>query len=183
MQFYWKSVRFGIVTLAFMALCLSFSIVPAAVHAQSSTDASTDASTGVSAGASLSDTIRAAILKDPRSANLSQSQIDAMVSALSSQAQTQGVTPQEIAYHPGAFVGIPSTSDSSIDCTDVSSWLCPLGVALGFDTSDKEVPIGLWITSGILIVVIWEVRKNPHLNGTFSRAADSKGTTGTGPLG
>jgi hypothetical protein len=112
----------------------------------------------------LQATIRAAILKDPRSASMSQAQIDAMVSALASQAQSQGVTAQDIAYNPGTPVPTITASYPPEGCTDISSSLCTLGQALGFDTPDKEVPIGLWITSGLLIGIIWLMRRNPHLS-------------------
>jgi hypothetical protein len=157
-----------------LAILMALSVVlPSPSHAQTQ---STDS-------AALQATIRAEILKDPRSSSLTSAQIDALVAALSSQAQKQGVTAQAIAYRPGAFVP-PTNSNSAFGyepgtCTDISSPLCALGQALGFDNPDKEVPIGLWITSVLLIAVIWLMRRNPHLNAS----APVQKPPSSGPLG
>jgi hypothetical protein len=159
--------------VAFLAplLIAAFLIIPLALPHSAYAQASSTLS--------LSDTIRAAILKDPRSADLSSAQLDALVSALSNQAQAQGMTPQAIAYHPGAFVGTPSTAASYGSCNEISAWLCPLGIALGYGTPDKEVPIGLWITSGLLIVIIWQLRKHEAI----AAASRSVPPVSSGPLG
>lgn len=141
------STRVTIVAIV-AAACL---LLPLLIHAQTTS------------ASDLSTTVRAALLKDPRAAALPPSELDAMVNALTAKAQAQGMTAQDIAYRPGTIV--PSVPVSSGTCTDISSPLCALGQALGFDSPDKRVPIGLWITSVLLIVVIWHMRKNPHLTG------------------
>jgi preprotein translocase subunit SecF len=114
----------------------------------------------------LSATIRAAILHDPRSASLSPAQIGAMVSALSSKAQTQGITAQDIAYRPGtAGIAVQTTnaSNAASPCS-LSSW-CAVGDFLGSGLARNAVYAAFWILSIILIIVVWHMRKNPHLAG------------------
>ena len=155
MQNSYRSTRL-VLAVAAVLLCLVF-ISPLTTHAQAATST-----------ADLSATIRSAILKDPRAQGLTPTQLEAMVEILTSQAQSQGMTAQDIAYrpgHPDTLGPTPSSSLPSGSCIDISSPLCPLGQALGFDTPDKRVPIGLWITSALLVAVIWHMRKNPHLNG------------------
>jgi hypothetical protein len=167
---YLQSFRFElvVVTLTIALFAPIFLIaMPQRAHAQASTTVS------------LSDTIRAAILRDPRSVNLTQVQLSAMVDLLSNRAQAQGVTAQTIAYQPGAFVGTSTTTSAPAACSDVSSWLCPLGMVLGFDTPNKEVPIGLWLTSGILIITIWQLRKHQIISLAPPRTQPST----SGPLG
>ena len=105
--------------------------------------------------------IRAAILKDPRAAGLQSQEIDAMVEALTVRAQTQGVTPQDLTYVPGTVSPdwVPPESSTKAGCADTSSPLCALGYAMGFGNPDKRIPIGLWLTSGVLIFVIWRMQK------------------------
>lgn len=121
-------------------------------------------STPTSGSADLSETIRAALLKDPRAASMPPAQLNAMVSLLAEQAQSQGMTAQDIAYRPnmsGYYLGPVAPPASG--CTDISSPLCPLGQALGFDTPNKSVAVGLWATSGLLMATIWFMRRNPHI--------------------
>lgn len=142
------SFRYQIAVL----MSLLFLITPFLIHAQT-----TDQS-------ELRAVIRAAILKDSRSASLPPAQIETMVDALTARAQTQGVTPAAIAFRAGSVddtVVLPShtTTQQTVVCADISSPLCALGYAVGFNNPDKSVPIGLWITSGILTIVIWRMQK------------------------
>jgi hypothetical protein len=143
------SLRLQVVSIFVLAL-LAFA--PLLIHAQ--TSVSTDISTS----------IRAEILKDPHASILTPAQIDTMVAALTSQAQARGVTPQDFTYHPGvpdpSAIPVPPTDP----CADVSSALCNLGKVYGINSDDIGISLGLWLTSGLLALVIWKVRKNPHLN-------------------
>ena len=139
-----------IIGIALVTMCI---LLPLSLHAQASS------------ASDLSAAIRAAVLKDPRAASLPPSELNAIVDALTVKAQSQGLTAQAIAYVPGSKnVVTPAAPGSSGTCTDISSPLCTLGQALGFDNPDKRVPIGLWLTSALLIAIIWHMRKNPHLN-------------------
>ncbi len=162
-----RRIRFIGIAAALLSLLL-----PLSLYAQTST--STELSTA----------IRAALLKDPRASSLTSVQLDAMIEALSAQAKSQGVTAQDIAYRPGTLVPLTPVSyaGSSGACTDISAAFCTLGQALGFDNPNKEVPIGLWITSGLLIFIIWHMRRNPHLAHLTGVSTPQKPPSG-GPLG
>src|SRR3989344_6096780 len=74
----------------------------------------------------LEDTIRAAILSDPRTAAMSEAEIDAMVAALAQEAATQGVTSQDIAWRPQEE-GAPTSGETQCGI------MCALTNAFGFD--------------------------------------------------
>ena len=81
----------------------------------------------------LSATVRAAILKDPRAQSMSSTQIDAMVSALTIQAQAKGLTAQTLAYTPDALVSPQDTSanTNTTDSTSSNIYLIIIGALLG----------------------------------------------------
>lgn len=96
----------------------------------------------------LEATVRAAILSDPRTAQMSEAEIDAMVAALAAEAETQGVTSEDIIWRPqeqaaDAGEGAPSCN-----------FLCALSQAFGFDGSDLTIPIALAVASGVLLFLI-----------------------------
>gem|GEM_PF-5559869 len=140
-----------IVSFLVLAVLILFAFIPAIIHAQTTPPVD------------ISTSIRAAILKDPHASTLTAAQIDAMVSALSAQAEARGVTPQDFTYHPGVPdpTAIPVQTDP---CANVSAPLCNLGKVFGINSDDLSISFGLWLTSGLLAYVIWKVRKNPHLN-------------------
>ena len=78
----------------------------------------------------LSATVRAAILKDPRAQSMSSAQIDAMVSALTTQAQAKGLTAQTVAYTPDALVA-PQNTSANPDSTSSNVYLIITGAFLG----------------------------------------------------
>jgi hypothetical protein len=135
--------------ILFVALLL---LTPLFIHAQINPSADS---------AQLRATIRSAILQDPRSASIPSAQLDVMVDALVTRAQGQGITSQSLAYVPGAIPRQPLASNDALPCDGISPALCPLAYAMGYNNPDKSVPIGLWITSGILIWVISRMRKHP----------------------
>ena len=81
----------------------------------------------------LSATVRAAILKDPRAQSMSSAQIDAMVSALTTQAQAKGLTAQTVAYTPDALVATQDTSAdaNTTDSTSSNIYLIITGALIG----------------------------------------------------
>lgn len=98
-------------------------------------------------GAELQATIRAAILSDPRTAAMSEAEIDAMVVALSQEAAAQGVTSQDITWRPQEEAGAGNQASSC-------GMLCMLTNAFGFDGSDVTIPIGLGVSSALLLFLI-----------------------------
>ena len=137
--------------IASIAIAASL-IMPFFIHAQTALPSALDA------------TIRAAIMQDPRSASLTLAQINAMVTALSTKAQTQGLTAQKIAYRPdGLYYRAGLCTEHSnrhrpmhLDHSDV-------GYTIGSGLVRNAVYAAFWILSLFLIVIVWHMRKNPHL--------------------
>jgi hypothetical protein len=147
-----KKVRLiiGVVIAAFL-------IMPLLIHAQTTSQSALDA------------TIRAAIMQDPRSASLTSTQIDAMVTALSAKAQTQGLTAQNIAYRPGTAgivvpAGVTANTPMVSDPCALSP-ACAVGNFLGSGLANNATYVALWILSLLLMFIVWHMRKNPHLFG------------------
>ncbi len=83
---------------AFTALFVAAVIVPVLAHAQE-----TDLKTA----------IRAAISADARSAHLTSAQLDALATALTTQAQSNGVTAQDIEWKPTSALSPAPVSNGS----------------------------------------------------------------------
>ena len=129
-------------------------LLPVLIHAQTTSSSALDA------------TIRAAIMQDPRSASLSAAQINAMVSALSAQAQTKGLTAQNIAYRPGTpGISVPGATTNTPTVSDPCSLSssCAVGKFLGSGIGRNVTYAAFWILSLLLIAIVWHMRKNPHL--------------------
>ena len=94
----------------------------------------------------LQATIRAAILSDPRTATMSEAEVDAMVAALAQEASAQGMTSQDILWQPQEEGAAGQTVSCGI--------LCMLTNAFGFDGSDVTIPIALGICAALLLFVI-----------------------------
>lgn len=105
----------------------------------------------------LESAIRAEILKDPRAADIPQAQIDAMVSALAQTAAAQGVSEADITWKPatreGAAIGGPC------------GFLCTVNSIFGFGGNDYTIPIGLGVTSALLILFISMMLHRHHVHG------------------
>ncbi len=65
--------------------------------------------------------IRGALLQDPRAQSLPPDQLNAVVSALTIQAQKQGLTAGEIAYRPGSAYQAPT--DGYVAPSDYSAYI------------------------------------------------------------
>jgi hypothetical protein len=107
---------------------------------------------------SLSSTIRAAIQADPRSQGMTEAEIDAMVQALSHQAQSVGMTSEDIVWRPteeGAVGG-----DAPL-CDGV---LCGLNYAFGLDGSNYTIPIWLGACALMLMFIIAGILEYRHLH-------------------
>ncbi len=145
--------------LVALAALVSISLfIPFLIHAQTTSPNT------------LAATIRAAIMKDPRSANLSPAQVDTIVNALSVKAQTQGLTAQNIAYRAGTVgISVPATVSNTpvtVDPCALSSW-CTAGKAIGSGLVRNAIIAAFWILAFLLIIIVWHMRKHPHLNGSL----------------
>ena len=118
-----------------------FSVLPMFAHAQT-----TD----------LNATIRAALYADPRTAAMSQEQIDAMVAALSQRAQQQGITPADITWRP-----IPPSGFAAVQtCNGFPLYLCTINDAFGFEGPDYFIPI--WLAAAALLFLLINALLNHH---------------------
>lgn len=108
--------------------------------------------------AGLSEAIRAEILKDPRSASIPQAQVDLMVASLAQAAAQQGVSETDITWKPVAE-GIESVTPRTC------SFFCQIDEIFGFGGSDYTIPLGLGITSALLILFISLMLHRHHKHG------------------
>ncbi len=110
---------------------------------------------------SLEATIRAAVLSDPRSQDMTPAEIDAMVAALSRQAQSVGMTSDDIIWRPAPTDGEATGTATTQAC---DGFLCSLNHAFGFDGSDYTIPIWLGACALMLIFLIGGVMEYHHLH-------------------
>ena len=103
-------------------------------------------------------TIRAAILSDPRTAEMSEAEIDAMVGALAEEASVQGVGSSDIMWRPIEY-GVPVSADR---CGSLPEFFCTVNEAFGFDGSDFTIPIGLGVSAAFLLFVIGSLLLHRH---------------------
>lgn len=106
----------------------------------------------------LSQAIRAEIMKDPRSANISKVQMDSMVASLAQTAQAQGVSEADITWRP-------ATADGSVQEQGTCDFLCQINNIFGFGGDDYTIPLGLGITSALLILFISLMLHRHHKHG------------------
>ena len=120
-----------------VALCFAcFVLVPALSFAQES---------------DLAATIRAALLSDSETANLSQAELDAMVAALAAEAEAEGVTSEDIAWRPMEVTPAPEYVDT---CGNLPGFLCALNESLGFAGGNALIPLWLFISSLALLLLL-----------------------------
>ena len=106
--------------------------------------------------AELEATIRGALLSDPRTAGLSEAQVDAMVSLLAQEAQNQGVTSQDIQWRPQQYEDTGASMGEDY-CGATPAFLCAFSLAFGFAGTDPTIPFTLGLASMGLIWVLAEM--------------------------
>ncbi len=129
---------------ALVAVAVLFVILPFVVSAQGAGGEESD----------LRATIRAALLTDPRSASLSSAEVEEMVSALTGEAERQGVTSSDIAWRPQSPEESGSGAWDSSACGNPSGFLCALSTAFGFTGPDATIAVALGVLAAILLFVI-----------------------------
>ncbi len=115
--------------------------------------------------AGLSEAIRAEIMKDPRSASIPSAQVDAMVASLAQAASQQGVTASDITWQPAEA----TTGSSSGEC----GFLCSINAIFGFGGNDYTIPVGLGVTSALLILFISAMLHRHHKHGIVPPTIES----------
>lgn len=126
-----------------LALVLSAGFLPSLAFAQ----------------ADLQATIRAALAGDPRTAGMTQVQIDSMVAALTQEAQQQGMTPQDVTWRP--VVDSPTAQELDA-CGSMPAFFCLLNTSFGLAGPDYVIPFLLGLTSLILIFIIAMLLERHH---------------------
>lgn len=106
----------------------------------------------------LSSTIRAAIQADSRSQGMTEAEIDAMVQALTHQAQSVGMTSEDIVWRP---TGEAAVGGDVPLCDGV---LCGLNYAFGLDGSNYTIPIWLGACALMLMFIIAGILEYRHLH-------------------
>ncbi len=101
----------------------------------------------------LQTSVRAALLRDPRTASLTASQVDAMVQLIAGEATERGITARDIEWRPRQEPSFVAT-DGGTSCGNIPRVLCMLNTAFGFSGSDPTIAVGLGVTSGVLVLVI-----------------------------
>jgi len=102
----------------------------------------------------LTATVRGAILSDPRSETMSQTEVDAMVNALVEEARVKGVTAEDIVWWPEEE-GLPGSAIEETDtCGRLPVFLCALNEAFGFSSDDLTMPLALFASSMVLLLVL-----------------------------
>ena len=95
-------------------------------------------------------TIRAAITSDPRSALMTEDEIEMMVALLANEAERQGVTSSDITWRPDES----SDNAATRGVCGMPDWMCRLTGSFGFDGSDFVIPIGLGVSAAFLLFVL-----------------------------
>lgn len=140
-----------VATLASLAVFFSFSI---SAFAQS--------------GAELEATIREAILSDPRSAEMTEADIDAMVAGLAEEAAAQNLSVSDITWRPQVGEPISDAASQSEEACPYATLLCALNDAFGFSEFPFLIPLLLAITSAILLFVIGSILLHHHGHHPFA---------------
>ncbi|QQG38149.1 MAG: hypothetical protein HYS26_01170 [Candidatus Kaiserbacteria bacterium] len=133
MHAYLKLRTAFIVTLALITL----SALPLFAHAQSDEE--------------LRSTIRAAIVADPRSASMSEAEIDVMVEALATQAKATGVTARDVESAARASQNTQRRSPYASECT---SFICKVNEAFGITGNASVIAVAMGVTAAVLLFVI-----------------------------
>lgn len=106
----------------------------------------------------VSAVIRSSLLQDPRTANLSQPELDAMVAILVAESEQKGLTAEQIQWRPGSDVS-NSASELYVEDDTCASWppLCTFNAAFGFDDPNSLVPAIFGVTSIGMVWILAEV--------------------------
>ncbi|OGG49442.1 hypothetical protein A2763_03905 [Candidatus Kaiserbacteria bacterium RIFCSPHIGHO2_01_FULL_54_36] len=116
--------------------------------------------------AELSATIRAELMSDPRTAGLSEAQIEGLVNLLTQEAQKQGVTSRDIQWRPQQYGN--AEDDVPMDyCGATPALLCAFSTAFGLAGTDPTIPFTLGAASMGLIWILAEMihrRRHPYIS-------------------
>ena len=101
----------------------------------------------------LSATIRATLLSDPRSQDLSQEELNGLVEALVIEAEEEGITAEDIMWRPEEPDPEPIVEEPDA-CGRLPKLLCNLNEAFGFSSGNLVIPVLLLVSSTALLFVL-----------------------------
>lgn len=106
----------------------------------------------------LREAIQASVMSDPRVSEIPPEQLKILIDALVAEAKAQNMTAADILWQPQR-AAVASAVDSPPPMCEEGwrGYLCELDHIFGFQGGNYEIPIILIVTSGLLIVVIWEI--------------------------
>jgi hypothetical protein len=107
--------------------------------------------------------IRAEVMKDPRTAQMSPAEIDGLVDMLANGAQKQGVTAKDIAWQPRETQTAAAPSGGGSSCLGMPQFFCTVERSFGLDGSNPYIPVGLLATSGLLVFLLYELKHHHKL--------------------
>ena len=107
----------------------------------------------------LRETIRAEIMKDPRSASIPAAQVEQMIDALTEEAQSKGITSEDILWAPLPTNTAASQNNTAAEaCTSFS---CRIAGAFGGKDSIYTIPI-LLLSLVALVYIARFFHRRPH---------------------
>jgi hypothetical protein len=106
----------------------------------------------------LRGTIRAQLLSDPRTANLSEAELNAMVELLASEAEAQDISSADITWRPQVEEPVAEAPVVAYDyCGATPHFLCAFNIAFGFAGTDPTMPFVLGAAAMGLVWVLAEI--------------------------
>ncbi len=120
----------------------------------------------------LRNAIQASILSDPRSQSIPPAQMQALVDALTQQAQAQHMSASDILWQPktAEAATLGSGPGATVCPSGWQGYACAFNQVFGFEGNNYEIPIFLLVTSLLLIAVLWEVHQH-HKKALAAKAA------------
>jgi hypothetical protein len=97
--------------------------------------------------------IRAELLKDPQTAQLSEADLNALVDALAQKAQSDGVTSADLSWQPQSTERVTPIAAGEL-CSGLSCFSARLGVS----PLMTQIAIGILVAGGILWFTTYEFR-------------------------
>lgn len=106
----------------------------------------------------LRDTIRGALLSDPRTFDMPPQQVEAMVDMLLRAAEERGITPEDITWRPQQESSFMQTSECG------EGFICGMTDAFGITGDDYTILIMLGASALMLIFLIAAVLEYRHVH-------------------
>jgi hypothetical protein len=110
-----------------------------------------------SAQSDLREAIQASVMSDPRVQGVPPDQLKGLIDALVAEAETQQMSSADILWQPQNALAASTAAGEEVCAPGWQGYPCVFNRVFGFDGSDYSLPILLLVTSGIAVLVIWEL--------------------------